>query len=62
MMDTWEEHPGAALHAYLDRQLSLEGMLLVEEHLTGCKLCRIELETLGALRRALRSTRSRAAR
>lgn len=54
-MDPWNDHPRATLHAYLDGELSLEGSLAVEQHLTACESCRREQETLGALQRTLRS-------
>jgi anti-sigma factor RsiW len=59
-MNTFDEHPRGALHAYLDGELSLEGSLEVEEHLTSCAPCRRELETLQALRRLLRSAKAAA--
>jgi anti-sigma factor RsiW len=59
-MQTFDEHPRGALHAYLDGELSLEGSLAVEEHLKECGACRQELETLRALRRLLQSARSEA--
>jgi anti-sigma factor RsiW len=59
-MNTFDEHPRGALHAYLDGELSLEGSLEVEEHLTACGPCRRELETLQALRRLLRSAKAAA--
>ncbi|HEY1904905.1 MAG TPA: zf-HC2 domain-containing protein, partial [Myxococcaceae bacterium] len=59
-MNTFDEHPRGALHAYLDGELSLEGSLDVEEHLTACGPCRRELETLQALRRLLRSAKAAA--
>lgn len=59
-METMDEHPRGALHAYLDGELSLEGSLAVEEHLAGCGRCRQELETYGALRKLLQSARSTA--
>jgi anti-sigma factor RsiW len=59
-MDTWNEHPRGALHAYLDGELSLEGSLEVEHHLTECAACRRELETYRALRRLLQSAKSAA--
>jgi hypothetical protein len=55
LMGPWDEHPRGGLHAYLDGELSLEGSISVEEHLEGCAACRLELETLGALHRVLRS-------
>jgi anti-sigma factor RsiW len=54
------EHPGGALHAYLDRELSLEGSLEVEQHLWECVACRRELETYRALRRLLQSAKATA--
>lgn len=57
-METLDEHPRGALHAYLDGELSLEGSLAVEEHLAACSRCRQELETFGALRKLLQSARS----
>ena len=57
-MDSFNEHPRGALHAYLDEELSLEGSLAVEEHLAGCGACRRELETLRALRRLLQSAKA----
>ena len=56
-MEHFDEHPRGALHAYLDGELSLEGSLAVEEHLTACGACRRQLETLRALRRLLQSAR-----
>ena len=56
-MHLWDEHPRAALHAYFDGELSLEGSLSVEDHLAACEFCRRQRETLGALHRALRSKR-----
>jgi len=56
-MDTWNEHPRGALHAYLDGELSLEGSLEVEHHLSDCAPCRRELETYRALRRLLQSAK-----
>lgn len=59
-MDTWNEHPRGALHAYLDGELSLEGSLEVEHHLSDCASCRRELETYRALRRLLQSAKATA--
>ena len=59
-MGTFDEHPRGALHAYLDGELSLEGSLEVEEHLTACGACRRELETFQSLRRLLRSAKAAA--
>ena len=59
-MDTWNEHPRGALHAYLDGELSLEGSLEVEHHLSDCAACRRELETYRALRRLLQSAKATA--
>jgi anti-sigma factor RsiW len=59
-MGTFEEHPRGALHAYLDEELSLEGSLEVEAHLSACAACRRELETYRALRRLLQSARTTA--
>lgn len=59
-MNTFDEHPRGALHAYLDGELSLEGSLEVEEHLTACGACRRELETFQSLRRLLRSAKAAA--
>ena len=59
-MKPWKEHPHAALHAYLDGELSLEGSLVVEGHLARCELCRRDQESLAALHRALRSERGTA--
>jgi anti-sigma factor RsiW len=59
-MNTFDEHPRGALHAYLDGELSLEGSLEVEEPLTACSPCRRQLETLQALRRLLRSAKAAA--
>jgi len=59
-METMDEHPRGALHAYLDGELSLEGSLAVEEHLAACARCRQELETFGALRKLLQSAKSTA--
>jgi len=60
-MDRRSEHPRAALDAYLDGELSLEGSLAVESHLAACELCRRDQDALGALRRILRSGKRRAA-
>jgi len=59
-MGTFDEHPRGALHAYLDRELSLEGSLEVEAHLAACGACRRELETYRALRRLLQSAKAAA--
>jgi anti-sigma factor RsiW len=59
-MNTFDEHPRGALHAYLDGELSLEGSLEVEAHLAECGVCRRELETFQSLRRLLRSAKSAA--
>jgi anti-sigma factor RsiW len=59
-MNTLEEHPHGALHAYFDGELSLEGSLAVEEHLARCADCSRELETFRALRRLLKSARDEA--
>jgi len=59
-MGTFDEHPRGALHAYLDGELSLEGSLEVEAHLSACAACRRELETYRALRRLLQSARTTA--
>jgi len=59
-MNTLNEHPRGALHAYLDGELSLEGSLEVEHHLSECAVCRRELETYRALRRLLQSAKSTA--
>ena len=59
-MGASNEHPGTALHAYLDRELSPDESREVERHLSECAGCRRELETYGALRRLLRSARSSA--
>jgi anti-sigma factor RsiW len=56
-MNTDQEHPRGALHAYLDGELSLEGSLAVEEHLQSCDLCRRQLETFQALRELLHAAR-----
>jgi anti-sigma factor RsiW len=56
-MNSIEEHPRGALHAYLDGELSLEGSLAVEEHLKSCGTCRRQLETFRALRELLHSAR-----
>lgn len=61
-MGLWNEHPRVALHAHLDGELSLEGTLVVEEHLGQCETCRCELERLGTLQRVLRSGRALADR
>ncbi len=61
LMDRRSEHPRAALDAYLDGELSLEGSLAVESHLAACELCRRDQDTLGALRQILRSEKRRAA-
>src|SRR6185436_7326026 len=60
LMGTFDEHPRGALHAYLDKELSLEGSLEVEAHLAECGACRRELETYRALRRLLQSARASA--
>lgn len=57
-MHTWNEHPGHGLHAYLDGELSPEGSLEVERHLSECSVCRRELETYRALRRLLQSAKA----
>lgn len=59
-METFDDHPRGALHAYLDGELSLEGSLAVEEHLADCGTCRGQLETFRALRRALQSAKGAA--
>jgi len=59
-MGTFDEHPRGALHAYLDDELSLEGSLEVEAHLSECGACRRELETYRALRRLLVSAKASA--
>ena len=59
-MGTFDEHPRGALHAYLDGELSLEGSLEVEAHLSACGACRRELETYRALRRLLQSAKAAA--
>jgi anti-sigma factor RsiW len=59
-METLDEHPRGALHAYLDGELSLEGSLAVEEHLAACGRCRQELETYRGLGRLLKSARDTA--
>jgi anti-sigma factor RsiW len=59
-METFDEHPRGALHAYLDEELSLEGSLEVEAHLASCGPCRRELETYRALRRVLQQARAAA--
>ena len=59
-MQTWNEHPGPGLHAYLDGELSPEGSLEVEHHLSECSVCRRELETYRALRRLLLSAKASA--
>ena len=59
-MGTFEEHPRGALHAYLDKELSLEGSLEVEAHLAECAACRRELETYRALRRLMQSAKASA--
>jgi len=59
-MDTSNEHPRGALHAYLDGELSLEGSLEVEHHLSECTACRRELDTFRALRRLLQSAKATA--
>src|SRR5262249_14390533 len=60
LMNTLDEHPRGALHAYLDGELSLEGSLEVEHHLSECAACRRELETYRALRRLLQSAKATA--
>ncbi len=57
-MEPFNEHPRGALHAYLDEELSLEGSLEVEAHLSTCGACRRELETYRALRRVLQQARA----
>ena len=57
-METTDEHPRGALHAYLDGELSLEGSLEVEHHLSECAVCQRELETYRALRRLLQSAKA----
>lgn len=59
-METFDEHPRGALHAYLDGELSLEGSLEVEAHLSTCGACRRQLETYRALRRVLQQARAAA--
>jgi anti-sigma factor RsiW len=59
-METFDEHPRGALHAYLDGELSLEGSLEVEAHLSTCSACRRQLETYRALRRVLQQARAEA--
>jgi anti-sigma factor RsiW len=59
-MNPFDEHPRGALHAYLDGELSLEGSLEVEHHLSECAACRRELETYRALRRLLQSAKAAA--
>ena len=59
-MEPLVEHPRAALHAYLDGELSLEGSLAVEEHLAGCPACRQRLETFRTLRKLVRAARPEA--
>jgi len=59
-MGTFDEHPRGALHAYLDKELSLEGSLEAEAHLAECGACRRELETYRALRRLLVSAKASA--
>ncbi|HZJ53289.1 MAG TPA: zf-HC2 domain-containing protein [Myxococcaceae bacterium] len=59
-MEPFDEHPRGALHAYLDRELSLEGSLEVEAHLSTCGACRRELETYRALRRLLQQAKAAA--
>jgi len=59
-METTDEHPRGALHAYLDRELSLEGSLEVEHHLSECAACQRELDTYRALRRLLQSAKATA--
>jgi anti-sigma factor RsiW len=56
-MRTWNEHPGTALHGYLDGELSPEEALEVEHHLSDCRACRQELDTYRGLRRLLKSAR-----
>jgi anti-sigma factor RsiW len=56
-MRTWNEHPGTALHGYLDGELSPEDSLEVERHLSDCVTCRREMETFRALRRLLQSAK-----
>lgn len=60
-MEPLIEHPRAALHAYLDGELSLEGSLAVEEHLAGCPGCRQRLETFRTLRHLVHAARPDAA-
>jgi anti-sigma factor (TIGR02949 family) len=42
------------LHAYLDRELDLEGALAVERHLAACGDCRAAFESQSALRTGIR--------
>lgn len=57
-MNTLIEHPRGALHAHLDGELSLEGSLEVEHHLSDCAACRRELDGYRALRQLLQSARA----
>lgn len=59
-MQTWNEHPGTELHAYLDGEVSPEASKQVEHHLSECAVCMRELETYRALRRLLKSAKGSA--
>ena len=59
-MNALNEHPHGALHAHLDGELSLEGSLEVEHHLSDCAACRCELDTYRALRQLLQSAKATA--
>ncbi len=50
-------HPGALLHAYLDRELSAERSLDIDAHLATCSKCRAELDAAQHLRSLLRQHR-----
>src|SRR4030095_1626802 len=57
-METFDEHPRGALHAYLDEELSLEGSLEVEAHLSTRGAGRGKLDTYRPLRRVLQQART----
>ncbi len=48
-------HPGNLLSALLDGALSPEEVRAVSDHLDACSECRSELETIAAVRAAVRS-------
>lgn len=51
-------HPGALLHAYLDRELSAERSLDIDAHLSECSKCRAELDAAQHVRALLRQHRT----